>query len=66
MTVSQVQMLGDRLHVYLRRTNTAASWRRSTATRKIKSKDTLPIFVDISRALFFAPGDGPRFNARSI
>jgi hypothetical protein len=67
MTVRQVQMLGDCLHVYLqteKHRNVVAS---VDGTASFKAKESLPIYVDMSRALFFsAEADGPRLNAPLI
>ncbi len=63
MKVKQVQMLGDRLHVFLSTDKHATIVASMDGYSPIKSRDTLPIFFDMSRALFFSPGnDGVRLN----
>ena len=63
MTVRQVQMLGDCLHVYLatdKHKNLVAS---VDGYAQFRAKDTVPIYVDMSRSLFFdASGDGARLS----
>lgn len=57
MNVKQVQMLGDRLHVFLSTDRHARVIASVDGYCQIKSKETLPIFFDMSRAVFFSPGD---------
>ncbi len=63
MKVNQVQMLGDCLHVFLStdgHKNVVAS---VDGYSHIKAKATVPIYFDMSRALFFSPGEeGKRLN----
>jgi multiple sugar transport system ATP-binding protein len=54
VTVRQVQMLGDCLHVYLatdRHKNLIAS---VDGYAQFRAKDTVPIYVDMTRSLFFS------------
>jgi hypothetical protein len=63
MHVTQVQMLGDRLHVFLKTDKHSRVVASVDGYAQLKSRDTLPIFFDMSRALFFSPGDeGVRLN----
>ncbi len=57
MKVNQVQMLGDCLHVFLSTEKHARIVASVDGYSEIKAKQTVPIFVDMSRALFFSPGD---------
>jgi multiple sugar transport system ATP-binding protein len=63
MSVRQVQMLGDCLHVYLdsgRHKHLVAS---VDTDAKFKAKESLPVYVDMSRALFFSTeAAGVRLN----
>jgi multiple sugar transport system ATP-binding protein len=63
VTVRQVQMLGDSLHVYL----DTAKHKKLVASvdgyAHFTAKETVPIYVDIGRCLFFsAESDGVRLN----
>jgi multiple sugar transport system ATP-binding protein len=64
MLVRQVQMLGDCLHVYLateKHKNLVAS---VDGYAQFKAKETLPVYIDMERALFFAAdAGGARLNA---
>jgi ABC-type sugar transport system ATPase subunit len=57
VTVRQVQMLGDCLHVYLateRHKNLIAS---VDGYAQFRAKETVPIYVDMTRSLFFSADD---------
>jgi multiple sugar transport system ATP-binding protein len=57
MNVKQVQMLGDKLHVFLSTPGHDRVVASVDGYSPIKSKETVPIFFDMTRALFFSPGD---------
>ncbi len=67
MTVRQVQMLGDCLHVYLateKHRNLVAS---VDGYASLKPKETVPIYVDMTRSLFFdAEGEGKRLSTPPV
>jgi multiple sugar transport system ATP-binding protein len=63
MTVRQVQMLGDCLHVYLATEKHRHLVASVDGFAQIKAKESVPIYVDMRRALFFSvEGDGARLN----
>ncbi len=67
MHVTQVQMLGDRLHVFLKTDKHPRVVASVDGYAQLKSRDTLPIFFDMSRALFFSPGsEGVRLNGPGV
>jgi multiple sugar transport system ATP-binding protein len=57
MNVKQVQMLGDKLHVFLSTPGHDRVVASVDGYSPIKSKETVPIFFDMTRAVFFSPGD---------
>lgn len=67
MKVNQVQMLGDCLHVFLsteQHKNIVAS---VDGYSRIKPKTNVPIYFDMSRALFFSPDDeGKRLSGPGL
>ena len=60
MTVRQVQMLGDCLHVFLSTDNHERVVASVDGYAQLKAKETLPIYFDMSRAHFFAADDEGR------
>jgi multiple sugar transport system ATP-binding protein len=63
LTVRQVQMLGDSLHVYLATEKHPKIVASVDGYAQLSPKQTLPFYVDMRRCLFFAPdGDGARLN----
>ncbi len=63
MTVRQVQMLGDCLHVYLATEKHRQLVAMVDGYAQFKAKESVSIYVDMARALFFsAEGDGARLN----
>jgi multiple sugar transport system ATP-binding protein len=63
MTVRQVQMLGDCLHVYLATEKHRQIVAAVDGYAQIKAKDTVPMYVDMQRSLFFAAdAEGARLN----
>lgn len=67
MKANQVQMLGDRLHVFSSTERHSRIVASVDGYSPIKAKEVLPLFFDMSRALFFEPGDeGRRLNGPGI
>ncbi len=63
MVVRQVQMLGDCLHVYLSTSKHDKLVAAVDGYARFKAKETVPIYVDMERSLFFATdGIGARLN----
>jgi multiple sugar transport system ATP-binding protein len=63
MIVRQVQMLGDCLHVYLSTPRHPKLVMSVDGYAQFKARDTVPIHVDMQRALFFATdAGGARLN----
>jgi multiple sugar transport system ATP-binding protein len=63
MAVRQVQMLGDCLHVYLATDKHKHVIASVDGYAQIRAKDTLPIYFDMTRSLFFsAEGIGERLS----
>jgi multiple sugar transport system ATP-binding protein len=63
MLVRQVQMLGDSLHVYLATDKHRQLVASVDGYAQFRAKETVPIYVDMQRSLFFAAeGDGARLN----
>jgi multiple sugar transport system ATP-binding protein len=63
MTVRQVQMLGDSLHVYLATEKHRQLVASVDGYAQFRTKETVPMYVDMDRALFFsAEADGARLN----
>lgn len=63
MVVRQVQMLGDCLHVYLSTGKHPKLVASVDGYAQLQAKDTVPIYVDMDRALFFAAdAAGARLN----
>jgi multiple sugar transport system ATP-binding protein len=63
MSVRQVQMLGDSLHVYLATEKHRQLVAAVDGYAHFRAKETVPIYVDMHRSLFFsADGDGARLN----
>jgi multiple sugar transport system ATP-binding protein len=63
MTVRQVQMLGDCLHVYLATDRHRQVVAAVDGYAQFKAKDVAVMYVDMQRSLFFsAGGDGARLN----
>jgi multiple sugar transport system ATP-binding protein len=67
MSVRQVQMLGDCLHVYLDTSNHKHLVASVDADAPFKARESLSVYVDMSRALFFSTdGDGARLNGPGV
>jgi multiple sugar transport system ATP-binding protein len=67
MKVNQVQMLGDCLHVFLCTENHRKIVASLDGYARVQAKEQRPIYFDMRRALFFAPGDdGRRLNEPSL
>jgi multiple sugar transport system ATP-binding protein len=63
MVVRQVQMLGDCLHVYLSTSKHPKLVASLDGYAQLEPKSTVPIYVDMQRALFFAAdASGARLN----
>jgi multiple sugar transport system ATP-binding protein len=63
MMVRQVQMLGDCLHVYLSTEKHRQIVAAVDGYAQFKAKDTVPMYVDMQRSLFFAAdAQGARLN----
>jgi multiple sugar transport system ATP-binding protein len=63
MTVRQVQMLGDSLHVYLATEKHRQLVASVDGYAQVRTKETVPMYVDMDRALFFsAESGGARLN----
>jgi multiple sugar transport system ATP-binding protein len=63
MVVRQVQMLGDCLHVYLSTSKHPKLVASLDGYAQLEAKSTVPIYVDMQRALFFAAdAGGARLN----
>ena len=58
MVVRQVQMLGDCLHVYLATDKHKTVVASLDGYAQIRAKETLPIYFDMTRSLFFAADAG--------
>jgi multiple sugar transport system ATP-binding protein len=67
MTVRLVQTLGDRLIVYFNTPNHAHIVAQLDGYAQVKPSDSLPMFVDMERALFFAADDvGKRISGPNL
>jgi len=63
MTVRQVQMLGDCLHVYLATDKHKHLIASVDGYAQFRAKESVPIYVDMTRSLFFAVGaEGERLS----
>lgn len=63
MTVRQVQMLGDCLHVYLATEKHRQIVAAVDGYAQFKAKESVPMYLDMDRALFFAAdAAGARLN----
>jgi ABC-type sugar transport system ATPase subunit len=67
MTVRQVQMLGDCLHVYLSTEHHKSVVASVDGYAGLKAKQSVAIYFDMERALFFAADEeGKRVNGPEL
>jgi hypothetical protein len=67
MKVRLVQTLGDRLLVYFATPHHDHIVAQMDGYAQLKLNDTLPVYIDMERALFFAAGDvGARISGPNL